>query len=80
MYHDDGVLRVMLVVDNVGSFVEWIERERRRAAAAEYSPGAITYNSRRALRVYPPLRRWDFAHRYARDPKQREQAAIEYAL
>jgi hypothetical protein len=26
MYHDDRVLRVMLVVDSVGSFVEWIER------------------------------------------------------
>ena len=26
MYHDDRVLRVMIVVDSVGSFVEWIER------------------------------------------------------
>ena len=26
MYHDDRVLRVMLVVDRVGTFVEWIER------------------------------------------------------
>ncbi len=26
MYHDDRVLRVMLVGDSVGSFVEWIER------------------------------------------------------
>ena len=26
MYHDDRVLRVMLVVDGIGSFVEWIER------------------------------------------------------
>jgi hypothetical protein len=26
MYHDDRVLRVMLVVDGLGSFVEWIER------------------------------------------------------
>ena len=26
MYHDDRVLRVMMVVDSVGSFVEWIER------------------------------------------------------
>jgi hypothetical protein len=26
MYHDDRVLRVMLVVDGPGSFVEWIER------------------------------------------------------
>jgi hypothetical protein len=26
MYHDDRVLRVMLVVDSLGSFVEWIER------------------------------------------------------
>jgi hypothetical protein len=26
MYHDDRVLRVMLVVDSVGSFVDWIER------------------------------------------------------
>jgi hypothetical protein len=26
MYHDDRVLRVMLVVDGSGSFVEWIER------------------------------------------------------
>jgi len=26
MYHNDRVLRVMLVVDSVGSFVEWIER------------------------------------------------------
>lgn len=26
MYHNDRVLRVMLVVDSVGSFVEWIDR------------------------------------------------------
>jgi hypothetical protein len=26
MYHDDRVLRVMMVVDGGGSFVEWIER------------------------------------------------------
>jgi hypothetical protein len=26
MYHDDRVLRVRLVVDGPGSFVEWIER------------------------------------------------------
>jgi hypothetical protein len=26
MYHDDRVLRVMVVVDSRGSFVEWIER------------------------------------------------------
>lgn len=26
MYHNDRVLRVMVVVDSVGSFVEWIER------------------------------------------------------
>jgi hypothetical protein len=26
MYHNDHVLRVMLVVDGPGSFVEWIER------------------------------------------------------
>ena len=26
MYHNDGVLRVMMVTDSVGSFVEWIER------------------------------------------------------
>jgi hypothetical protein len=26
MYHNDRVLRVMLVVDGVGSFVEWIDR------------------------------------------------------
>jgi hypothetical protein len=26
MYHNDRVLRVMLVVDSIGSFVEWIER------------------------------------------------------
>ena len=26
MYHDDRVMRVMLVVDSTGSFVEWIER------------------------------------------------------
>ena len=26
MYHDDRVLRVMLVVDGPGTFVEWIER------------------------------------------------------
>ena len=25
-YHDDRVLRVMLVVDGTSSFVEWIER------------------------------------------------------
>ena len=26
MYHDDRVLRVMLVVDGTSAFVEWIER------------------------------------------------------
>jgi hypothetical protein len=26
MYHHDRVLRVMLVTDSVGTFVEWIER------------------------------------------------------
>jgi len=26
MYHNDRVLRVMLVTDSMGSFVEWIER------------------------------------------------------
>jgi hypothetical protein len=26
MYHDDRVLRVMLVRDSAGTFVEWIER------------------------------------------------------
>jgi len=26
MYRDDRVLRVMLVVDSLGTFVEWIER------------------------------------------------------
>jgi hypothetical protein len=26
MYHDDRVLRVMLVVESTGTFVEWIER------------------------------------------------------
>jgi hypothetical protein len=26
MYRNDRVLRVMLVVDGVGTFVEWIER------------------------------------------------------
>jgi hypothetical protein len=26
MYHNDRVLRVMLVVDGAGSFVEWIDR------------------------------------------------------
>lgn len=26
MYHNDRVLRIMLVVDGTGSFVEWIER------------------------------------------------------
>ena len=26
MYRDDRVLRVMLVVDSVGTFVEWIDR------------------------------------------------------
>ena len=26
MYHDDRVLRVMLVSDSSGSFVEWIDR------------------------------------------------------
>ena len=26
MYHDDRVLRVMLVVDGPGTFVEWLER------------------------------------------------------
>jgi hypothetical protein len=25
-YHDDRMLRVMVVTDSVGSFVEWIER------------------------------------------------------
>ena len=26
MYHNDRILRVMVVTDSVGSFVEWIER------------------------------------------------------
>ena len=26
MYHNDRVLRVMVVTDGVGSFVEWIDR------------------------------------------------------
>jgi hypothetical protein len=26
MYHNDRVLRVMIVTESVGSFVEWIER------------------------------------------------------
>jgi hypothetical protein len=26
MYHDDRVLRVMLVVDGTSSFVDWVER------------------------------------------------------
>ena len=26
MYHDDRVLRIMLVVDSAGTFVEWFER------------------------------------------------------
>ena len=26
MYHNDRVLRVMLVVDSAGTFLEWIER------------------------------------------------------
>ena len=26
MYHNDRVLRVMVVTDSLGSFVEWIER------------------------------------------------------
>ena len=26
MYHNDRVLRVMVVTESVGSFVEWIER------------------------------------------------------
>ena len=26
MYHNDRVLRVMLVTDSVGTFVEWLER------------------------------------------------------
>lgn len=26
MYHDDRVLRVMVVVDGTGTFVDWIER------------------------------------------------------
>ena len=26
MYHNDRVLRVMMVTDSLGSFVEWIER------------------------------------------------------
>jgi len=26
MYRDDRVLRVMVVVDSLGTFVEWIER------------------------------------------------------
>jgi hypothetical protein len=26
MYHNDRVLRVMMVTDSIGTFVEWIER------------------------------------------------------
>ena len=26
MYHDDRVLRVMLVADGAGTFIEWIDR------------------------------------------------------
>lgn len=26
MYHNDRVLRVMVVIDSQGTFVEWIER------------------------------------------------------
>ena len=26
MYHDDRVLRVMLLADSVGTFIEWIDR------------------------------------------------------
>ena len=26
MYHDDRVLRVMLVADSSGAFIEWIDR------------------------------------------------------
>jgi hypothetical protein len=26
MYHDDRILRVMVVTDSAGSFVEWTER------------------------------------------------------
>lgn len=26
MYHDDRVLRVMLVADGAGTFIDWIER------------------------------------------------------
>jgi len=26
MYHDDRVLRVMVVIDGAGTFVEWVER------------------------------------------------------
>ena len=26
MYHNDRVQRVMMVIDSIGSFVEWIER------------------------------------------------------
>ena len=26
MYHDDRVLRIMLVADGAGTFVDWIER------------------------------------------------------
>ena len=26
MYHNDRVLRVMLVTDSAGAFVEWVER------------------------------------------------------
>ena len=26
MYHDDRVLRIMLVVDGAGTFVDWLER------------------------------------------------------
>jgi hypothetical protein len=26
MYHNDRVLRVMMVTDSIGTFVEWVER------------------------------------------------------
>jgi hypothetical protein len=26
LYHDDRVLRVMLLADSVGTFIEWIDR------------------------------------------------------
>jgi len=26
IYHDDRVMRVLMVIDSTGSFVEWIER------------------------------------------------------